>query len=136
MGFFSTPQRGFSLIELLIAISIVSLLTMIGFSSYSHHLAHAKRLQAANQLSQLAIVMEAYHFEHGSYENASLASLYTPPKDFPYEFVLASATADDFVLMAKPVGAQAEKDRACGALIVNARGEKKISGEGVVEECW
>ena len=112
-------STGFNLIELLIAISIVSLLAAIGTSTYSHHIVKARRLQAANTLSELAIAMEEYHIGHGSYANAGGEKFKAAGNRY-YEFMVESAAEDDYVLAAIPRGARGEKD---STIRLNAKGE-------------
>ena len=118
-------MSGFSLIELLIVISIASLLMLAGTSTYSQHLVKARRLQAANTLSELAVTMEEYHIEHGSYPDTGIEKLKAANNRY-YEFKIESAADDDYVLAAVPRGVQAERDGACGVLQLHANGEKQF----------
>jgi type IV pilus assembly protein PilE len=119
-------QNGFSLFELLITLSIVSILAISGSYWYGTYVTKARRLQAAGTLSELAVAMEAYQIEYGSYENAELAKLnvnMAASKPY-YEFKIESATATDYVLTAIAHGNQASNDQDCASLSLNAKGEK------------
>jgi type IV pilus assembly protein PilE len=132
------PINGFHLMELLITIAIISILTASSVPVYQHYIVHGKRLEAENILYRLAIAMEQYHVERNSYQGATLAEL-----DFPvaivknnYQLIIQSATDEDYVLIAKPLGNQSIHDTSCATLLLNANGEKGISGTSHVAECW
>jgi type IV pilus assembly protein PilE len=122
-----TKNLGFSLIELLIAISIVCILAMAGLHVYSDHMIQARRLQAESILSELAIAMEEYQIAHGSYAQASILQLKIPAavNQRYYQFMVESATDGDYVLAAVPRGVQAENDK-CGVLRLKANGEREF----------
>ncbi len=128
--------KGFHLIEIMIALAIISILAAIALPSYLHHLVRAKRLEAETQLTKLAIAMEKYHVENNSYQNASLAVL-----NFPdvvargnYKLNITKASDNDYVLTANPIGKQAED--TCGQLLLYSNGDKKITGDNAISKCW
>ncbi len=128
---------GFQLIELIITLSIVSILIAISFPLYTRHLVEAKRLEAANTLSQLAIAIEQYQLIHQTYEQASLDALGFPEFIAKGNYQLKIEAQDqDYLLLAIPLGSQAENDMICSTLTLNAEGEKGIRGMGKVEDCW
>lgn len=129
---------GFSLIELLIALVIMGILTAMGLPLYSQYVREARRLEAATALTKLALAMENYHSQYQSYQHATLKEMgfseFTGKKQ--YQLSIPLAKTEEYVLMATPVGDEAQKDSMCGALVLNAWGEKKITGSGQVEDCW
>lgn len=131
-------MKGFHLIEILIVLVIISILTTLAMPLYSQYLVHERRLEAASMLSKLAIAMEQYHIEHNSYQDATLAGLNFSEiiAKNNYRLVIQSAADHDFLLAAKPLTHQAEKDEACGSLTLHSNGEKGVTGPGRVEECW
>lgn len=130
-------MKGFSLLELLITISIVGTLSAICIPVYSQHIAHAKRVEAEITLQKLAVALEQYFTIHNSYSDADLQKLgFTENTNTRYQFVLSSMTNDGYVVSAIPSAKQAEKDLACETLSLNSIGEKKISGNGSIEDCW
>ena len=130
-------QPGFHLIEIIIALAIISLLAGLSLPLYSQHLIHEKRLEAESMLSKLAIAMEKYHIEQNTYQGATLADLSFPEFILKNNYQLSiQTTANDYQLMAKPLGTQAEKDEICGALILKSTGEKETTGTGKSDDCW
>lgn len=60
-------RLGFSLIELMIVVSIIALLAMISVPSFMKFLAKAKRTEAYMNLSSLYAAQKAYWAENGTY---------------------------------------------------------------------
>lgn len=59
--------RGFTLLELLIAIAIISVLTTVALPSYTAHLERKKIAQAKTCLRQIELVIERYFTVHFDY---------------------------------------------------------------------
>lgn len=129
---------GFHLFEILISLSLISLLAAISIPIYSHYFVKEKRYEALSMLHKLAIALEQYHIENNTYENATLKKLQFAQKiiNSNYQLQLESLKIDSYRIIAKPIGKQARGDRICGGLILNSVGEKKITGPGKVTECW
>lgn len=125
-------MRGLSLLELMIVCAIISILAAFSLPVYSHYLVRAKRLQAAIELTHLAAALERYYTLHNTYQEAALGIA----KNDSYQFIVSAATDSEYRLVAKPRGRQAEQDTLCGALTLNALGEKGITGPGRSAECW
>jgi type IV pilus assembly protein PilA len=60
-------KSGFSLIELMIVVAIITFLAMIAMPSFSRFLAKAKRAEAYVNLSAIYAAEKAYWAEHGRY---------------------------------------------------------------------
>ena len=131
-------KKGFHLIEILIVLAIIGILSTLAVPLYSQHMVQERRLEAAEQLSKLALAMEEYHVEHNSYQAATLAELHFPEFIIKnnYQLIIASSSDTNYQLIAKPINNQAENDKNCGSLILNSNEEKNVSGHATVEECW
>lgn len=132
-------QAGFSLIELLIVIAIVSLLVGIAYPSYQQYLIKSRRADAQSALMDLAVRMEHYYTENYTYARATV-----PNTQSPAGFYTLSITQQDetsFMLQATPQNAQTA-DTICQSLTLNHTGKKNITagpeGEptGDVALCW
>lgn len=117
---FKKTKAGFSLIELLIAVSLLSILVAISLPLYSQHLVKARRFEAEVTLNKLAVMVERYQIERGSY-----AGVVVPDSvQRGYYWFSVEGTASDYVLIATPIGVQAGRDE-CGILMVSGKGEFK-----------
>jgi type IV pilus assembly protein PilE len=122
-------MKGFSLIEILIAIAISGIILAIAIPSYSQHVIRAERMQAEVALMQLAGKLEQYYTINNTYQNAPLE--FAEVKHYRME--ITSATDTSFAISAYPLEQQ---DKECATLSLKSNGEKGISGTGTIEECW
>lgn len=60
-------NRGFSLLELLVAMMIIAVLGTLGFTQYRKHGAQARYLRAQDDLKHVAEGLDQYWLKHGSY---------------------------------------------------------------------
>ncbi len=126
---------GFSLIELVIVIAIISILAAVAMPSYLGNVKKGRRSDAQGALQGLAQAMERHYTENGSYEGASgtsgvpadtgaprIFSTKSPidGSDTIYNLWIQDATATSYVLVATPVGSQEED----GMLMLSSTGQR------------
>jgi type IV pilus assembly protein PilE len=112
-------QHGFTLIELMIVIVIISILAGIALPAYQNYLTKSRRGDAQGALNNFANVMERYYTENYTYEGAAAGGADTgAPAIFSttapldgnsvyYNLTIQAADATTFTLRATPVNAQA-----------------------------
>jgi type IV pilus assembly protein PilE len=129
---------GFSLIELLIALTLTGLLISLTLPSYTTHITQQKRLIAQTTLLDLAGEMEIYFLQHNTYEGANLASLrHSQSLNNPdYQFTTPTLTPTYFELAAAPINQQAKRDSVCGTLVVDSRSLRHASLDPDLKACW
>lgn len=122
-------RNGFTLIELTIVMAVVGILAAIALPSYSAYLARSKRVVAQGQLLEEAQHLERHFMQSGSYEDASLTTMQSPPAGpAAYEIRFEAQEADSYTLVAAPVGAQ--RNEGCGALRIDQAGVRSPAA------CW
>ncbi len=141
-------KNGFSLIELLISISIAALLLALAYPSYQNYLTRTHRLDGQMALFELANRLEIYYLNNHTYTGATLAtgqatdvaSRDSSPEAW-YRLQIVNASDSAYTVYATPMRAQ-ENDRQCESLTLNNLGIKAITrgptGEpqGTPQQCW
>ncbi|MFT6895682.1 MAG: type IV pilus assembly protein PilE [Paraglaciecola sp.] len=113
-------QGGFTLVELMVAVSIVAIITMIAFPSYQSYLQSSKRSAAQSDLMAFASTMERHKAVSFSYSGAgegggdigqpAIFAHYSPAsepaanKQYDLSIESVSATGTNYRLKATPVG--------------------------------
>ena len=111
------PAAGFTLIELVIALAIVAITTMIAASSYRSQVRRSHRLEAVQALLVAAAEEEKFHLANGSYGNRLDAAVGSEPPGLPvasrtpgghYALSIPTATAAEFRIVAIAVSDDAD----------------------------
>lgn len=132
-------NRGFSIIELLVALVITSILACIGYAIYHQHILQAQYAEAKTALFELAQLMEHYYTENNTYEGASLARLhaadYTEHRYYNLN-ITTTEQGNNYLLAATPQAAIVTGDNDCGTFTLDAKGKYGITGTRKLSECW
>lgn len=162
MNKFINRSCGFTLIELMIVVTVAAILMAVGYPAYQQYVIKARRTDAGANLLELTQHMERFFTETGSYcevtgttPSSACATSHTlpytqSPKEGSakfYNIALSNDTSNTFTLTATPTGTQTS-DTDCGALSINAAGVKCIKGgascsnnasasvQQAVRDCW
>ena len=120
MTFKRLKIRGFTLIELMIAVAIVAILAAIAWPQYTEFVRKSRRADGQAQLLQVSGVVERWFTENNAYPvqaNIPAVMLNSPQQGTAaYTIVLANVAGPPvgYVLTATPVNDQAN-DTGCGA---------------------
>ena len=145
----SRAQRGVTLIELMMVVTILAILAGIAVPSYRKYLLRSQRSEAKIALLQLQTAEEKYYLQNNSYtdnvKDASPAGLGLPglSETSKYDITVEvgpdenGTEAQTFVASAKAHagGGQAD-DTDCGTFMINERGTRTVSGGYTPEQCW
>lgn len=127
-------QHGFSLVELLIVVTIVGILAMVAIPGFQDSMRKSRRSDARIALLETAQRLERCYTQFGAYDDddCDIAS----PADSPDGFYSVTVVRDagTFTLSATPQGPQAS-DGACGTFSLDQLGERSASGDDT-EHCW
>jgi prepilin-type N-terminal cleavage/methylation domain-containing protein len=133
----TTIRKGFTLLEVLIVLSIIFILSYVGSASYQHYVIKAARVNAKVALLSTAAALERYQREYQTYANVNLSDLDITPmtEDGRYRIVLSQHSKAHYLIMAVPIGAQLMDER-CATLMLNEKNEPMNSGTAPIEQCW
>jgi type IV pilus assembly protein PilE len=149
----SKGSRGFTLLEILIAVVLVAILAAIAIPSYSSYLIRGQRAQAKAALQQAAQFLERNYTTTGCYNytgactTGTAITVPTPANapsgggQFTYALTVAFPTGQAFQLIAAPCGTSATacpttgsnttfSDLTCGALTLDNTGTQGIDKTG------
>lgn len=140
--------RGFTLIELMIAVAVIAILAVIAIPAYQDYVTQSRRADGRAALMQMAIAQEQFRARCPSYASAFNSTCTTDSgqtvnllttntsSDGYYTIGLSNVTTNGWFASATPAGVQAG-DAAC-----NQANEFGINQNGPVETnaaqrlCW
>ncbi len=128
---------GFTLIELMFVLAIVSILLALAYPSYVDYVRKSKRGEAQQLLMNWSVNQEIWRSNNVEY--ATLAQLPAPTHN-DYVFTLPVRTGTAFTLQAAArndqVNDKARGGTACSTLNLNSAGNKFSAGTVAVTICW
>ena len=128
-------QKGFTLIEMLIALACVALLASLAWPSYQSLILRSQRAQARASLLQAAHWLERAASANGSYPLTADVPASVLQIDGQRYKMSVTSTAQSYTLSATPVGTQTAD--ACGTLTVNHLGVRSVQGASqTAAQCW
>ncbi|MGD9264859.1 MAG: type IV pilin protein [Lysobacterales bacterium] len=123
-------KNGFSLIELMIVITVVALLATLAYPSYVNIIRKAERAQAQATMMDWANRLEVWRADNPTYSTAI-----NPTNTDRYVYTI-TATATTYTLTATAIGQQAadtEDGVSCVSMTLQQDGSQGPSG---YQRCW
>ncbi len=131
----SISQRagGFTLVELMVCLTLIGVLLGVALPTYREQIQRVRRVDAQKSLVELAQFLERFYTSRGTYVGATLPFDQSPRDAGRAYYRLGFASGPDasgYVLQAEPLGAMTED--ACGVLTLASSG---LHG-AATERCW
>jgi len=137
-----TPRtaRGFTLIELMIAIAILAIILGIAIPSYTQYVLKSGRAEAKGLLLNASQTLERCYTRYSAYndDDCPLQPGDTPMSTNDKYQLAVEADAQTFTLTADPKGSQTN-DTDCGGFTLDHTGRRGAKGgfdASVIDECW
>lgn len=92
-------QKGFTLLELMIAVAILGILTLITYPSYKTYIRRVRLSEVKSTLLMNAQTMERYYRQKGMFENYDKNKL---KQNKYFNITLSKVSPDHFTLQAAP----------------------------------
>jgi type IV pilus assembly protein PilE len=145
-------KRGFTLIEVLIAVVVLTILAAIAYPSYVEQVKKGKRAEAKSDLLAAVQAQERFFTNNSTY-TADLAPLFGlaagatvysggnhANNKSPYALSAAACAGGTigncFVIAATTNTASGYTDARCGNLTISNTGQKGRSGNAPLADCW
>ena len=147
------PPRGFTLLELLIALAILGILVTLGYPGYVHQLRKAHRTEGMGELLELADRMERHYADAGTYAvriggaDMDAATLWKDRTTHGYYRLSIDAGTSQTAFTARAIPtARGGQDRdPCGTFVIDAPGIRNLDTTNggrraatgyTVHDCW
>ena len=132
-------HKGMTLVEILIAVTVISILSSIAYPAYQQHALKGYRSQAMADLMKIQLRLEEQYTQHGAYDfdqtvNAGTCSFCeTQPNRYHFSIEYSGTGAERYIIAATPQAASGQNKDACGALFLNAIGMGYAESD---RNCW
>jgi type IV pilus assembly protein PilE len=137
------PARGFTLVEVIIVVLIISVLAAIAYPAYQDSVMRTRRNAVKACMSEASQFMERFYTTNLRYDQTAAGVAVALPACAAgtdvtnhYNVTLAAVARTTYRIQATPIGLQAVKDTKCGVLGIDNTGNKTKTGTETVDICW
>ena len=128
--------RGFTLIELMIVVAVLSIIVAIGYPSYMEHVKKSRRAEGMGQLLELADRMERAYSDRGTYPT-NISEVYVATTDGGfYTLSIVSANNISFTVNAAPTSLGKQDTDKCKTFTLTSLGQQSVTDISMKDQCW
>jgi type IV pilus assembly protein PilE len=99
--------RGFTLIEMMIVVTIVAILAAVALPAYTEHVTRGKLAEAQGELSAMRSKLETFFLDNRTYVGACVANTVAPlPVGKYFTYTCPTLTANTYTVQAAGVAAE------------------------------
>lgn len=132
-------MRGFTLIELMVAVAIVGVLAAIAYPSYTEYVRRGKIVEALGELATLRVRLEQHYQDNRHYGSSASACGVSMPAQPSFTFSCSwgpGATSQSFVATATGLAAAGMDGYVFTVDDGNAQRTTQFEGATVTATCW
>lgn len=134
-------RYGFSLTELLIAMTVLGILATLVLPAYTAQLRQARRSEGMGAVLELAARLEGFYADHGTYRGATLgpgtADIHPAltPNGY-YRLSIDAQSATGYTVSATPTRTGSQDQDPCGRFTLNSLGVRTAGDAAPAARCW
>jgi len=133
-------QQGYTLLELLLTVSIVTIVTSIALPSYQNHVKRSHRSDAMSALMRVANAQEKFYLQNNTYASTLAELDITGTRSGFYDLTIPVANVNEFRAEARPAtGGPQVGDDNCSLFSIDATGALNAQSSGggaTTADCW
>jgi type IV pilus assembly protein PilE len=122
-------QRGFTLVEVMIAVAVVGVLSSVALPSFEDQLRKARRADVLISMMQIQSAQERFRTNNTRYGTLADIGVATTSASRHYTLQISAAQAESYEALATASGAQA-RDASCRFMKLSANGANWVYTSG------
>ncbi len=130
-------KSGFTLIELMMAVTVIAILAAVAYPSYTSYVIRGKRAEGRAMLMDAAARLERFYSDNNRYaasDNTLPPGINNSSENGHYTLAISTAgTHQTYTLTATPA---TFTDAECGNLTLDQTGARGVTGTLPVRDCW